>query len=74
MDSRDAAELGGALRATARLQAMASAAMIRALGMQAANQARFQLGESLAYDEAAFEKLIDEHGLGWNQIVEATRG
>jgi hypothetical protein len=44
-------------------------AMITAMGMVAANQHRLSLGQSIAYDEGAFNDLIAQHGLGHNDVV-----
>lgn len=54
-----------------RIQAAAARALIIAMGMQAENQQRAALGQSMAYDERHFQELIDENGLGWNAVQEA---
>ena len=51
-----------------------AAAHIKALGMQAENMQREALGQSMAYDEAAFDNLIQEHGLDHNSVVSVLRG
>jgi hypothetical protein len=44
-------------------------ATIRAMGMQAENQQRAARGESPAYGEEHFLKVIDEECAGWNSII-----
>lgn len=53
---------------------MSIAAMIRAMGMQAENMQRFLDGNSIAYTEEAFNNLIDEYGLHYNNIVTLLQG
>jgi len=43
--------------------AQSTAAMIEAMGMQAENRLRLSLGQSIAYGDEAFSKLIDKYGL-----------
>jgi len=49
-------------------------AIIRALGMQAENKQREHLGKSMAYQEDAFLKIIDEGGIGANSSLFFLRG
>ena len=44
-------------------------AQVRMAGMDAENQSRLIRQESLAYDEEAFSKLIDECQLGHNAVL-----
>lgn len=44
-------------------------ALITAMGMQAENDHRKQRGESMAYTEEAFQKLILDHGIGCNDAI-----
>ena len=53
----------------ATISARCVIATIRALGMQAENKQREYLGQSMAYTEDAFVKVIEEEGLHWNAIV-----
>jgi hypothetical protein len=52
----------------ARINASCATAMIRAMGMQAENQQRERQGLALAYDEEAFIRVINEEGIGWNDV------
>ncbi len=58
----------------AYVQSQATAAMIEALGMQAENAQRIHRGEAMAYDEAAFDAVINKYGLDHNSIVSFLRG
>jgi len=49
-------------------------AMLRGLGMFSLNLQRLHRGESLAYDDTAFEKVIEEFGIGWNSAITMLRG
>jgi hypothetical protein len=60
-------------RRTAILMAAICRANIRAIGMQAENMQRAHQGEAMAYPEQAFRALIDEEGLGWNDVMERLR-
>lgn len=51
------------------INSQAAAAMITAMGMVAANQERTANGHTVAYDEAAFEAVVAQHGLGHNSVV-----
>lgn len=53
---------------------MAVQIMIRALGMHAENQYRLARGETIAYAEDAFEKLIEETGMHHNSILKRWEG
>ena len=50
------------------INARAATAIVRAMGMQAENLVRQQRGESMAYTEDAFTKVIEEEGIHWNSI------
>lgn len=43
-------------------------AMIEAMGMAAFNQHRLSLGQSIGYDEDAFNKLIEKYGIHHNAV------
>ena len=45
-----------------------TAAMIEAMGMQAENSNRLSKGETIAYGDEAFFKLIDKYGLDWHSV------
>ena len=57
------------MRQVALVISQSVAAQIRLAGMLALNSERERRGETLAYDEAAFEAVIQEFGLGWNTVV-----
>jgi hypothetical protein len=44
-------------------------AQIRALGMLAENQQRGLMGQPYAYTEEAFNKVIEEEGIGYNDVM-----
>lgn len=48
--------------------AMSACATIKAMGMVAENQQRLQHGESIAYNEEAFDSLIREYGIHHNGV------
>jgi hypothetical protein len=52
----------------ARVFACCTTALIRAMGMQAENQMRQHQGYAMAYDEAAFNRIILEEGTDWNAV------
>jgi len=52
------------------LSARCTTAMIRAMGMAAENQSRQHRGESPAYTEEAFQRIIEEEGTHWNAVCE----
>jgi hypothetical protein len=49
--------------------AMSVKSLIQALGMQAENQIRADQGNSPAYSEKDFLKIIDENGIHHNSIL-----
>ena len=53
----------------AYIMAQAAEAIIRAAGMGAENHKRLMMDESPAYDEEAYLKLIEEHGLDHNRLM-----
>jgi hypothetical protein len=53
----------------AYVNAQAAAAQIHATAMVAANKEREADGKALAYDEAAFMKLLDDYGLHHNTLM-----
>lgn len=48
---------------------MSVCALVKALGMVAENQDRLQKGQSIAYTESSFDKLIDEYGVHHNAVL-----
>ena len=48
-------------------------ARIQMAGMEAENMQRQHLGQSMAYVEADFQKVIDENGLNHNQVINRLR-
>jgi len=50
------------------INASAATALIRAMGMQAENLMRQQRGETIAYVEDAFIKVIEEECIHWNGV------
>lgn len=48
---------------------MAVSTLVEAMGMQAENQNRIHRGESIAYDELAFQKLIERNGCHHNGVL-----
>ena len=53
----------------AMINARCAAAMIRAMGMQAENQNRSHRGENVAYWEDDFNRVIEEEGVGHNDVM-----
>jgi len=51
------------------VNARCTRAMIRAMGMLAENQSRAHQGYSMAYVEKDFMKIIDDEGIGHNQVI-----
>jgi len=49
-------------------------ALVRTAGMVCENAQRKNRGESMAYVEEDFQKVIVEEGLSWNQVIETLRG
>lgn len=56
------------------VHASSARALLRAMGMNAANQAAAAAGEPPVYGEAAFSELVDDEGIGWNAVMEVLRG
>ena len=53
----------------AKLIANSSAALIEAMGMMSENIERANRGESLAYTEEAFNKVIMDNGIDYNSVM-----
>jgi hypothetical protein len=51
------------------IMAKAACAMAEIAGMQADNQHRLSLGQSICYDGEAFEGVILRNGIGHNDIL-----
>jgi hypothetical protein len=58
----------------ADLNARIARATIRAMGMQAENMNRIHRGESMAYIEDDFVNVINEEGIGYNQVIHCLQG
>jgi len=56
------------------INAAVARALILAMGMQAENLQREHRGESMAYVEIDFKRLIDQEGIGANGVVLFLRG
>ena len=54
----------------AQLIANSSAALIEAMGMMSENIERANRGESLAYTEDQFMKLIQDNGITYNDVIQ----
>lgn len=54
----------------AKLIANSSAALIEAIGMMSENIERANRGESLAYTEDQFMKVIRDNGIAYNDVIE----
>lgn len=54
----------------AKLIANSSAALIQAIGMMSENIERANRGESLAYTEDQFMKLIQDNGITYNDVIQ----
>lgn len=54
--------------------AMAACAMAETAGMQAENQHRLSLGQTIAYDEQAFADVITRNGIHHNAVLTLFRG
>lgn len=50
--------------------ANSSAALIQAIGMMSENIERANRGESLAYTEDSFMKLIQDNGITYNDVIQ----
>ena len=53
----------------AKLIANSSAALIEAMGMMSENIERANRGESLAYTEEAFNKVVMNNGIDYNGVM-----
>ena len=53
----------------AKLIANSSAALIEAMGMMSENIERANRGESLAYTEEAFNKVVMDNGIDYNSVM-----
>lgn len=53
----------------AKLIANSSAALIEAMGMMSENIERANRGESLAYTEEAFDKVVMNNGIDYNSVM-----
>ncbi len=53
----------------AKLIANSSAALIEAMGMMSENIERANRGESLAYTEEAFNKVVKDNGIDYNSVI-----
>lgn len=53
----------------AKLIANSSAALIEAMGMMGENIERANRGESLAYTEEAFNKVVMNNGIDYNSVM-----
>lgn len=51
------------------INASVARALILAMGMQAENLQREHRGESMAYVEIDFERLINQEGIGTNAVI-----
>ena len=58
----------------AKLIANSSAALIQAIGMMSENIERANRGESLAYTEDQFMKLIQDNGITYNDVIQGGGG
>ena len=56
-------------QSAAFVNAAVARALIRAQGMTAENLQRVHRGESMAYTNEDFEKLIDDEGVGHNSVL-----
>lgn len=54
----------------AQLIANSSAALIEAMGMMSENIERANKGESLAYTEDHFMKVIQDNGITYNDVIQ----
>jgi len=57
-------------RQLAFFNSQVTCAMITAMGMQAENEQRKIEGKSIAYDAEAFQQVILDHNIAYNQAVE----
>ncbi|MFL5900924.1 MAG: hypothetical protein ACJ75S_06960 [Solirubrobacterales bacterium] len=56
------------------INAQAACAMIDAMGMVAANTERTANGQTIAYDEKAFQGVIDRYSIGHNSVLTLFHG
>lgn len=56
------------------IHAAAARALIKAMGMQAANAERAVAGRAPVYIEGDFLRLVYDEGIGWNAVLEVLRG
>lgn len=57
------------LKEHAYFMSESTCALIEAMGMQAENKQREHRGESMAYVEADFAKLLEKYQLGHNAVI-----
>ena len=62
-------QLESTLRKHAYCMTMAIQTLVEAMGMHAENQHRLSRGETIAYDHAAFQKLIIDNGCHHNAVL-----
>ena len=62
-------EMVQAMKGVAAVMAAVARANLRMEAMLAMNMERQNHGHALAYDEAAFEAVIDQEGIGHNAVV-----
>ena len=55
------------------VQAQVACALAEIASMQAANQYRLALGQTIAYDEAAFIAVQDRYLIGHNAVIDYLR-
>lgn len=56
------------------IMAKAACAMAEIAGMQAENQHRLSLGQSIAHGEENFEAVIMRNGIGHNDVISFFQG
>lgn len=56
-------------QAAAFINSQVACAIIKALGMNAENAQRIAQGQALAYTEKDYVELINEHGIGYNDVL-----
>ena len=70
MDSKDVRDFQNAVYVFAN----AIGGMAEILGMQALNQYRIDRQETIAYDDVAFNKIMEERGLYHNSLMKQIYG
>jgi hypothetical protein len=65
MDDQNTRDFQNAVYALAN----AIGGMVEAMGMQALNQYRIDRGETIAYNDKAFQKVVDDRGLHHNSLM-----